>query len=423
LLGGGEAYVSELAHEMARRGHEVTVVTSTLRQPGDYWRGVGGSPRREVDEAGVTVVRLPVRRARFGRSGLLLVRKGMVLLSACGAWSVDLLRRGSKSFPAIVDIDEALASLPVPDLVHSFNVSWERCVIAGQRLAKATGVPHVITPFLHGSPDSQRRIWRNNAMWHQSQALAEAAAVLALAASEQHSLESLGVSPKRIHTVGAAVSHQPGFDGVVPDAGVISALAGSAQPMVLFVGRACRDKGALVTMKAVDYLHREGAPCQLTLAGHPSRQAMRMARTLRRRGVPIHLLGPVNEGTKRWLLTKCVALALPSRTDSFGLVLLEAWQHGKPVVVADVGGPRDVVEDGVDGLRVPWGDASALADALRRLLHDAPLCEALGAAGRSKAQSVYSWPAVADRVESAYRVVLAARRQVAQRPGATVDRP
>jgi len=88
---------------------------------------------------------------------------------------------------------------------------------------------------------------------------------------------------------------------------------------------------------------------------------------------------------------------LPSRTDSFGLVLLEAWQHGKPVVVANVGGPADLVTHGVDGLQAPWGDVDALAAALRRVL-----CDRV-----AKVATHYTWAAVADRVEYAYRCATA----------------
>jgi phosphatidylinositol alpha-1,6-mannosyltransferase len=73
--------------------------------------------------------------------------------------------------------------------------------------------------------------------------------------------------------------------------------------------------------------------------------------------------------------------ALPSAGEGFGLVFLEAMAFSKPVVGASCGGTTDVVEDGINGLLVPPGDAGALAQALGRLLRDEPFRAGLGQRG------------------------------------------
>jgi glycosyltransferase involved in cell wall biosynthesis len=72
---------------------------------------------------------------------------------------------------------------------------------------------------------------------------------------------------------------------------------------------------------------------------------------------------------------------LPSAGEGFGLVFLEAMAFSKPVVGASCGGTTDIVEDGINGLLVPPGDAGALAQALGRLLGDEPLRAGLGQRG------------------------------------------
>jgi glycosyltransferase involved in cell wall biosynthesis len=80
----------------------------------------------------------------------------------------------------------------------------------------------------------------------------------------------------------------------------------------------------------------------------------------------------------------CDVFSLPSRGEGFGLVFLEAMSHGKPVVAGAHGGIPDVVEDGVSGYLVPYGNISELADRLRRLLTDDSLRRRMGQAARQR---------------------------------------
>lgn len=76
--------------------------------------------------------------------------------------------------------------------------------------------------------------------------------------------------------------------------------------------------------------------------------------------------------------------------EPFGRVLVEAMLSGKPVIAADAGGPREIVEAGVTGLLTPPGDANTLAHALKSLLADAALREQMGQAGRERAKRRFS---------------------------------
>jgi glycosyltransferase involved in cell wall biosynthesis len=76
-------------------------------------------------------------------------------------------------------------------------------------------------------------------------------------------------------------------------------------------------------------------------------------------------------------------LTLPSRSEGFGRVVVEAFCRGRPVVAARVGGIPDLVRDGENGLLVDPGDAPGLADALVRVLDDRALAARLGDAARA----------------------------------------
>jgi glycosyltransferase involved in cell wall biosynthesis len=112
-----------------------------------------------------------------------------------------------------------------------------------------------------------------------------------------------------------------------------------------------------------------------------------------------HCLGRVSDATKRDLLAALTLLALPSRTDSFGIVLLEAWFYGKPVVAAQAGGLAAVVEDGVNGRLVPFGDVAALSGAITEILDDPEKGARWGAQGQVKANQ-FTWDTVYNRFRS-----------------------
>jgi glycosyltransferase involved in cell wall biosynthesis len=97
---------------------------------------------------------------------------------------------------------------------------------------------------------------------------------------------------------------------------------------------------------------------------------------------------------------------LPSRRESFGLVLAEAMACGLPVVATKVGAIPEVVEDGLTGLLVPADDPGALADAVVSLLSDPPRMQAMGTAGIEKIRERFTWDKVAQRVLDGYHSVL-----------------
>jgi phosphatidylinositol alpha-mannosyltransferase len=93
--------------------------------------------------------------------------------------------------------------------------------------------------------------------------------------------------------------------------------------------------------------------------------------------------------------------------ESFGLVLVEAMAAGVPVVASDIAGYREVVRQDVDGLLVPPGDPSALAEAVAGVLREPDTAKRLSEAGRTRAQD-FRWDPVVDRIEQAYRDAIGA---------------
>lgn len=116
----------------------------------------------------------------------------------------------------------------------------------------------------------------------------------------------------------------------------------------------------------------------------------------------VQLAGDVPHDEVPARLAAADVLVAASLTEAFGMPLVEAMAAGLPVVAAEAGAMGEIVRDGLTGLLVPRDDATALAEAIGRLLTDDGLRARLGAAGRKRAEECYSWDTVAEGVLAAY---------------------
>lgn len=116
----------------------------------------------------------------------------------------------------------------------------------------------------------------------------------------------------------------------------------------------------------------------------------------------VEFLGFVEHGQMPGYYRQADLFVLPSRRESFGLVLAEAMACGLPVVATTVGAIPEVVEHGVTGLLVPPDDPVALAGAINTLLSDPSMMRAMGGRGRDWVQSMFTWETVLSRVLEGY---------------------
>ena len=100
-------------------------------------------------------------------------------------------------------------------------------------------------------------------------------------------------------------------------------------------------------------------------------------------------------------MASAAVVVVPSRKEAFGLVVLEAWRAGAPLIVTSNGGPADLVTDGETGLVVDPEDATALARALELMVRDRATAERFSEAGRVAVRA-FPWSRVAELYESCY---------------------
>jgi len=170
-------------------------------------------------------------------------------------------------------------------------------------------------------------------------------------------------------------------------------------PLILFVGRLAWQKGPDMLVDAAPGLLQEHPDSQFAFVGDGQ---MRQGLETRARSLPIRFLGRLDDVEYVTLLNASDIVAIPSRNEPFGLVLLEAWSAGRCVVASDVGGLSENIEHGTDGVKVqPHPDSIAeglmtVADSPRK-----SLC--MGRKGLDKVKEYFQWRRIAERMEDSYR--------------------
>src|SRR5262249_28481067 len=119
----------------------------------------------------------------------------------------------------------------------------------------------------------------------------------------------------------------------------------------------------------------------------------------------VRRLGVLDARQKRDFFAGIDVFALPSRSDSFGLVLPEAWANGVPCVGYRAGGIAWVIRHEQDGLLVPCG-VGGVAHALLRLTSDAVLRQRLGEAGQERSRREFDWTEKLELVRRMYAEVV-----------------
>jgi glycosyltransferase involved in cell wall biosynthesis len=209
------------------------------------------------------------------------------------------------------------------------------------------------------------------------------------------------ISPSRTHAV--EIQHELKSElpiAIVPnsvalDKVQVSSVDNVPEPnIVLYVGRIERRKGISTLLKAASQVGRVVPNVRFVFAGafhkcfqpaefHKLAEDLKIAEQ-------ITVLGAIGyEQLTSWY-QRSALIVLPSHYETFGMAAIEPMAFGKPVVVARGGALPEVVEDGVTGLVVDCGDASALSDAIVSLLSDGVKREAMGVAARERACSQFS---------------------------------
>jgi glycosyltransferase involved in cell wall biosynthesis len=394
--GGAGVVAYRLSRELARRGHQVRVLTTVTE------RCHAGLAVEEGVEAHRIVASFPDRYAVY-----------------LGLWyppAAAAVRREAQQFR--------------PDIVHAHNVH-SRLSFHSLQAARATGAPVVQTVhdylFFCPSrftcsggrvdycavprtcPKCRRLYWRNPLRtriirWYVRRNVAR---LLAISHAQRTLLDYNGFG-------GATVV----YNGVDPAECTISpeqiaafrrAHALDGRPVVLFGGRISIAKGGDQMIEIMRLVRARIANAVLLAVGDNQHYLPQWRRALEAAGLAesTRLLGWISGETLRAAYGACHVCVTPSiYPDPFNLINIEAMAFGKPVVGTCFGGTPEIVVDGETGYIANPLDPQGYAERLVRLLEDPVLRARMGEAGRRRVEERFSLARQAEEVEQVYRSVL-----------------
>jgi glycogen(starch) synthase len=401
-VGGAERYLQEVSERLVDEGHEVTVYTTNAWDLEYFWNAEKAAlPTGEEVHRGVRICRFPVRHLPGSRVFYPAIRRLLTLLSALPLNVTPLLFRLAGLTPRVPALATRLQGCEDEfDVVGAMTICFEALIYPALRFARRSRVPFVLYPLVHLGEGEGSDLRRHYTMQHQMELARRSDRVFAQTQMEMEFLASKGVVREGITKVGA---------GVVPN----DVLGGDAQrfrqrhslvgPIVFSLGTVAFDKGSVHTVEAMRALWAKRRQCNLVMAGPVMDQFQayydRLPQDIRKKCL---LVGPIAEGEKKDLLAAGDIFVMPSRTESLGIVYLEAWLCGKPVIGARAGGVSEVIADGENGFLVPFGDVEALAHRIDALLARNDLAERFGARGRQKVVESHLWDEVYEKVRSVY---------------------
>ncbi|MBN1953855.1 MAG: glycosyltransferase family 4 protein [Anaerolineae bacterium] len=380
-VGGSERYVHEIARRQVLDGHRVTVLATDADDLSALWdrRGRRVDPGTAGMHQGVSIRRLPVRHLPLGRLAFPALRWLSWGLSHLSDRPALALARFSPWLPGLT---RALREAQ-PDLLFAWNITLEGLTAAVAREAAQRQVPWLAVPVLHLG-----RL-RFYTMPHQLNLLRQAGVVLAQTPSERAFLLSHDFAPDQVRIVSPGVNLA---EGCAADGGRFRRKYGVEGPLVLSLAMHCYEKGTHHLLAAAQRLWRNGERLTLALLGPQDAGVRRLLARLppaqRRRCI---YPGEVPEAEKWDALDAADVVAMPSCTESFGIVFLEGWMREKPVVGARSGAIPDVIDEGQDGLLVPFGDVAGLCRSISALLDDPALAARMGRRGLEKVERFYTW--------------------------------
>ena len=388
--GGPAGWVPQLSVEVARRGHEVEIVTTNADGSGALDVPLG----RALDWAGATTTFHPLSAPR----------------------------RYLTSWPMVADLWRRMAAF---DVVHIHSL-YRFHTIAAAVIARHRHVPYVIQA--HGALDPWHRGRRRRAkdLYHRlvdDPIIRGAAAIVCTSRREEQSIRDLGYRAP-IWVIPGAIDANALREPAAADLLDYTGIHSNAR-VITFLGRISSKKGVPLLVESFGHTAAAFPDAHLIVAG-PDDEGIGqgLMPVIAKAGLSgrVSFIGVVAGSAKRALLQRSDVFVLPSADESFASAVAEAMAVGCPVVVSPHVAIENVVRESGAGL-VAERNSAEIARAIGTILADPAAALAMGEGGRRVVDAQFAWPSVVGEFEAMYEAVIAARRGRSDRSIAAARSP
>ena len=391
-IGGTERLVQKVSEKLVERhSDDVTVFTTTAYNCELFWRRDQPQLPVGVEQInGVTVRRFPVFN-RFNKLRYLAAGFTYKYGLPYNDWF-----RAFYNGPLIPGMTKQIREFGADIIAgSSFPLLHMHYM---QRAGRQAGIPVVFYGGIHTADT----FGFERPMIYQ--AIKQVDAYVAYTSFERDYLIERGIPAAKIGITGVGVDPEP---FVRADGQLIRQIHrwGDA-PVIGFIGQQVPHKGIDMIMAAMPAVWEENPETCLLIAGSETTYSAVIAdwaaHLTSDQRAHVAIINNFSEAEKPAIFAACDMILYPSGHESFGIVFLEAWASGKPVVGARIGAIPTVIDEGKDGLLITHRNTGDLIEAMLTLINQPDLAVQLGAAGHAKVLQQYTWDIVADKFRDIY---------------------
>ncbi|MHA1746041.1 MAG: glycosyltransferase family 4 protein [Promethearchaeota archaeon] len=331
-----------------------------------------------------------------------MLRMSQTLLGLSEETTRFFLEKGPL-LPELIDhLDKRTTSLlfeNIPEVIHCSYLPYATLLYA-LILAKILDIPAVVTPFLH---DANAR-YQDDAIFH---VLGMFDAIIACTEYEKQTIGQHNVSSKIIHVLPMGIDHGKFQRNYKP---LIRKNYQIFNQLVLFVGYKNHEKGALTLLNTIPSIISKNSDVSFMFIGPPTLAFNLTLKKIKKSYPEVQIinltpenLSGIYDSQKIGAFQLADIFVMPSRSDAYGIVYLEAWAAKTPVIAANFPAMQEVINEKKDGILVEFDNTENLCDEILSLLASPEKRQQMGENGYVKIQKQNNWYQITSQTLNIYR--------------------
>lgn len=263
------------------------------------------------------------------------------------------------------------------DLIFTTAYPYDH-IIPAYVASKKWKIPLIVLPLMHEEFPELYSTGLRLTM------LSNSDAIVVLSESEKKNLVDRGIDEQKISVIYPMINKDE-WNNPDPDKFRKTLSINPTTKIVLFAGSKAFSKGIIHLIDAMKIVWSKNYNIMLVLLGPSTKEYeeyfSKLPTSIKKK---ITDLGVVDAETKKNAFTACNLLALPSKSESFGLVYLEAWLCEKPVIGCKMDATSEVIDDMKNGILVRFGNVKEISTAITYLIDNPDISESYGKNGKNK---------------------------------------